>query len=47
MKIVDIDTGQTVYEETDNGPFDLVPHQRDWANWTAPYDRWVIITLTT
>jgi len=42
MKIVDIDTGQTVYEENaDNGPFDLVPHQRDWANWTAPYDRWV------
>jgi len=42
MKIVDLDTGQTVYEENaDNGPFDLVPHQRDWANWTAPYDRWV------
>ncbi|MGB1858116.1 MAG: hypothetical protein ACPHK7_00045 [Candidatus Thalassarchaeaceae archaeon] len=42
MKIVDLDTGQTVYEENaDNGPFDLVPHQRDWANWTAPYDSWV------
>jgi len=41
MKIVDEDTGQTVYEETsDNGPFDLVPHERSWANWTAPYSSW-------
>ena len=41
MKIVDEDTGQTVYEEnSDNGPFDLVPHERSWANWTAPYSSW-------
>lgn len=41
MKIVDEETGQTVYEETsDNGPFVLDPHQRSQANWTAPYDLW-------
>ena len=41
MKIVDEDTGQTVYEQnSDNGPFLLDPHQRSQANWTAPYDQW-------
>jgi hypothetical protein len=41
MKIIDEDTGQTVYEEnSDNGPFDLVSHERSWANWTAPYSSW-------
>jgi hypothetical protein len=41
MKIVDEETGQTVYEQTsDNGPFVLDPHQRSQANWTAPYDLW-------
>tara|TARA_Y100000590_G_scaffold468732_1_gene652844 strand:- start:9341 stop:13429 length:4089 start_codon:yes stop_codon:yes gene_type:complete len=41
MKIVDLDTGQTVYEESsENGPFDLAPHQRGQANWTAPYSSW-------
>jgi len=41
MRIIDEDTGQTVYEEnSDNGPFDLVPHERSWANWTAPYSSW-------
>ena len=41
MKIVDEDTGQTVFEQSsDNGPFVLDPHQRDQANWTAPYDLW-------
>lgn len=41
MKIVDLETGQTVFEEnSDNGPFDLVPHERSWANWTAPYSNW-------
>ena len=41
MKIVDEDTGQTVYEgPSDNGPFVLDPHQRGQANWTAPYDLW-------
>ncbi|MEC9001101.1 MAG: hypothetical protein VX779_00930, partial [Candidatus Thermoplasmatota archaeon] len=41
MKIVDLDTGQTVYEQSsENGPFDLAPHQRGQANWTAPYSSW-------
>ena len=41
MKIVDLDTGQTVYEEaSENGPFDLAPHQRGQANWTSPYSSW-------
>ena len=41
MKIVDMTTGQTVYEQpADNGPFDLEPHARDFANWTAPYNGW-------
>ena len=41
MKVVDEDTGQTVYEQdSDNGPFILDPHQRSQANWTAPYDQW-------
>ena len=41
MRIIDEGTGQTVYEEnSDNGPFDLVPHERSWANWTAPYSSW-------
>ena len=41
MKIVDEETGQTVYEQTsDNGPFVLDPHQRSQANWSAPYDLW-------
>tara|TARA_Y100000588_G_scaffold384359_1_gene475485 strand:- start:7999 stop:10887 length:2889 start_codon:yes stop_codon:yes gene_type:complete len=41
MKVVDEDTGQTVYEQdSDNGPFVLDPHQRSQANWTAPYDQW-------
>ncbi len=41
MKIVDKETGQTVYEQSsDNGPFVLDPHQRSQANWTAPYDLW-------
>jgi hypothetical protein len=41
MRIIDEDTGQIVYEEnSDNGPFDLVPHERSWANWTAPYSSW-------
>ena len=41
MKIVDEDTGQTVFEQTsDNGPFVLDPHQRSQANWTSPYDLW-------
>ena len=36
MKIVDKETGQTVYEQSsDNGPFVLDPHQREQANWTA------------
>ena len=26
--------------KADNGPFDLVPHERSWANWTAPYSSW-------
>ncbi|MEC8874036.1 MAG: hypothetical protein VX502_01445, partial [Candidatus Thermoplasmatota archaeon] len=38
MKIVDEDTGQTVYEQSaENGPFVLDPHQRSQANWTNPY----------
>ena len=41
MKIVDEETGQTVFEQSsDNGPFVLDPHQRSQANWTAPYDLW-------
>ena len=41
MKIVDLETGQTVYEQaSENGPFDLAPHQRAQANWTAPYSNW-------
>ena len=41
MKIVDMTTGQTVYEQpADNGPFDLEAHARDFANWTAPYNGW-------
>ena len=41
MKIVDMTTGQTVYEQpADNGPFDLDPHARDFATWTAPYNGW-------
>ena len=41
MKVVDLDTGQTVYEEdSDNGPFDLEPHARAQANWTSPYNSW-------
>jgi hypothetical protein len=41
MRIVDEDTGQTVYQqESDNGPFVLDPHQRSQANWTSPYDQW-------
>jgi len=41
MKVVDLDTGQTVYEESsDNGPFDLAPHERGQANWTNPYNSW-------
>ena len=35
MSIVDTTTGQMVWQATaDNGPFDLVPHQRSFANWT-------------
>ena len=41
MKVVDLDTGQTVYEEdSDNGPFNLEPHARAQANWTNPYNSW-------
>ena len=41
MKVVDLDTGQTVFEEdSDNGPFDLEPHARAQANWTNPYNSW-------
>ena len=41
MKVVDLDTGQTVYEQdSDNGPFDLEPHARAQANWTNPYNSW-------
>ncbi len=41
MKIVDEETGQTVFEQSsDNGPFVLDPHQRSQANWSAPYDLW-------
>ena len=41
MKIVDLETGQTVYEQaSENGPFDLAPHQRAQANWTSPYSNW-------
>ncbi len=41
MKVVDTSTGQTVYEQAaDNGPFDLDPHDRDFANWTTPYSGW-------
>jgi len=41
MKVVDLTTGQTVYEQpADNGPFDLEPHARDFANWTEPYTEW-------
>ena len=41
MRVVDLGTGQTVYEEdSDNGPFDLEPHARAQANWTSPYNSW-------
>ena len=41
MKIVDEETGQTVYnQQAENGPFILDPHERNQANWTAPYDQW-------
>jgi len=41
MKIIDEDTGQTVYEQvSENGPFLLDPHQRGQANWTYPYNQW-------
>ena len=41
MKVADLDTGQTVFEEdSDNGPFDLEPHARAQANWTSPYNSW-------
>ena len=41
MKVVDLGTGQTVYEDSsDNGPFDLEPHARAQANWTSPYNSW-------
>jgi len=41
MKIVDMNTGQTVFEQAaDNSPFDLDPHARDFANWTTPYTEW-------
>ena len=35
MTVVDTTTGQTVWQaNSDNGPFDLVPHQRTFANWS-------------
>ena len=41
MRIVDEDTGQTVFEQvSDNGPFILDPHQRSQANWSSPYNQW-------
>ena len=41
MSIKDLTTNQQVFEETaDNGPFDLEPHQRDWANWSQPFNSW-------
>jgi len=41
MKIVDVDTGQTVFQQTaENGPFVLDPHQRGQANWSTPYNQW-------
>ena len=41
MKIVDMTTGQTVFEGADdNSPHELDPHQRDWANWSSPYSDW-------
>ena len=41
MKVVDMDSGQTVYEQSaDNGPFNLDPHARDFANWSTPYSGW-------
>ena len=41
MKIVDEDTGQTVFQQaSDNGPFVLDPHQRSQANWSSPYNLW-------
>ena len=36
MTVVDTTTGQTVWQaNSDNGPFDLVPHQRTFANWSV------------
>ena len=41
MKIVDLTTGATVLEKTsDNGPFNLDPHNRATANWSSPYSGW-------
>ena len=41
MKVVDMNSGQTVYEHSaDNGPFNLDPHARDFANWSTPYSGW-------
>ena len=41
MKVVDMNSGQTVYEQSaDNGPFNLDPHARDFANWSTPYSGW-------
>ena len=42
MKIVDEETGQTVFEQAaDNSPFLLDPHQRAQANWSSPYYQWM------
>ena len=42
MKIVDEETGQTVFEQAaDNSPFLLDPHQRAQANWSSPYYQWI------
>tara|TARA_B100001175_G_scaffold311327_1_gene315607 strand:+ start:5607 stop:12044 length:6438 start_codon:yes stop_codon:yes gene_type:complete len=41
MSIQDLTTNQQVFEQTaDNGPFALEPHQRDWANWSQPFNSW-------
>jgi len=41
MKIQDLDTQQIVFEgKSDNGTFDLLPHESSVANWNEPFSSW-------
>ena len=41
MKIQDLDTQQIVFEgNSDNGTFDLLPHESSVASWNEPFSSW-------